>query len=671
MRRGRIGALITSTGVGIVFLLFQARTIFGGDAGDLVSAVCTRGVAHPPGYPLYVLLGRLLLGLPLYSPAWRVSLLSSLPAAVTTGFIFWLVYKLTGSFLTALISGFILAFNYPFWLYAEVPEVFSLNNLFLSVLLFLCFDLINKIEEKKLFLFFFIAGLSLSHHHFSFWFYPVFFLFLFLYQKKYWLTKPSRLLKFIICFFLGLLPYLYVFIAARSYPSISWDSPVNFRNFWRLVSRADYGTFLSHGGAIMSGLRDRLVLVWGFFLVLKEHLSSLGIFLLILGLIFIYNKKRKYFWLLFSLLIWELFFLFYSGFNLSSKSTFGIGIYFRFLLPGVVFSVVLIGIGIFFFAQKASDFLINFLNLKNISQKTLSFLVILVFLFYPFSLFLKNVRIFKELKNDFTAENFAEDILNTAPENSILLLSFDNPLFNSQYLHYCLGKRKDLTILHLSLFEKDFFYPNLLKNYPQLIWPSKEEEDFLKKFLELNFPSRNIYTNNIRYFKVGAFIPSGLLYQYYPSKEKIPSVDEVYEVNKNIWENYHDPLNGILSFFRPSPLSAVLDNYCDSAKRLATFLFGTGKRKESKEFFEKAIYFNSKDEESLIYLGKIFMEEKNCLEAQKWFLKAAIIHPKASLPYFYLRENAANCLRDSEKEKIFNEIYLKNKELEGGKIPYF
>ena len=48
----------------LVFLLYLATTcptVYFGDSGELIAAADSLGVAHPPGYPLYTLLGRLML----------------------------------------------------------------------------------------------------------------------------------------------------------------------------------------------------------------------------------------------------------------------------------------------------------------------------------------------------------------------------------------------------------------------------------------------------------------------------------------------------------------------------------------------------------------------------------------------------------------------------------
>lgn len=669
MKRQRqiVDAVGVGVFVGVVFLLFQSKTIYGGDAGDLVSAICVKGVAHPPAFPLYILLGRILNKLPLYTPAWRVSLLSSLPAAAVVSLVFLFVWEITKNKLAGIITALSLAFSYLFWLYTEVPEVFSLNNFFLVSLTVLTFSLMKKIETKKLGLFFLLAGLSLSHHHFSLWFYPVFFFFIYWFQRQYW--HQGTIKKLILpgfFFLLGLLPYLYIPLAARNYPVISWNSATNLEGFWRLVTRADYGTFLSHGASLGVNLNQRLFLFWGNFLLFFEYFGWLGICLFILGFLFLYRKERKAFWLISSLFLWEMAFIFYAGYNLSARDPFGIGVYERFLLPGVIFFTILLGCGLVFLINEVSRFLVEKLKFSFFSKKRLVLLMSFVFLLYPFGLFVKNYQKLASLRDDFTAENFARDILSTVPREGILLLSFDNPLFNTQYVHYCLGERADVNLVHLSVFEREYYYPVLERRYTNLSLPTKGGQDFLKTFLEINYSPGRIYTNNIEYFQAGAFIPAGLLYVYYPSREEIPPVDEVYKTNRKIWEKYHDPLGGILSWFRPTTLADVLKGYSVSAKNLGVLLFESGKIYEAEEFFKKATLFEEKDLDSRVYLARIFIEKQKCQEAEEQLLLASKNAPDSSLPYLYLVKNAEECWRDEQKADEFKNIYLRKKRLEEG-----
>ena len=65
-----------------LYLSLQMPGIAGGDSGDLVTAAVVKGISHPPGYPLYTLLGWLLTRLPLGLPAaFTIGWLSPVPAA--------------------------------------------------------------------------------------------------------------------------------------------------------------------------------------------------------------------------------------------------------------------------------------------------------------------------------------------------------------------------------------------------------------------------------------------------------------------------------------------------------------------------------------------------------------------------------------------------------------
>mmetsp|Transcript_12711 Transcript_12711/g.40154 ORF Transcript_12711/g.40154 Transcript_12711/m.40154 type:complete len:158 (+) Transcript_12711:59-532(+) len=52
----------------------------GGDSGELLAVSCDGGVAHPPGYPLFVMLARYPIGwVGIGTPAWRVGYVSPPP----------------------------------------------------------------------------------------------------------------------------------------------------------------------------------------------------------------------------------------------------------------------------------------------------------------------------------------------------------------------------------------------------------------------------------------------------------------------------------------------------------------------------------------------------------------------------------------------------------------
>src|SRR6185295_11592538 len=77
------------------FLLLYLRTlcptVYVGDTGEISTAIATGGVIHPPGYPLFWLLGRLaLLVVPVGEPAFRIGCLVALSAAFAVGMLYLL-----------------------------------------------------------------------------------------------------------------------------------------------------------------------------------------------------------------------------------------------------------------------------------------------------------------------------------------------------------------------------------------------------------------------------------------------------------------------------------------------------------------------------------------------------------------------------------------------------
>ncbi len=116
----------------------------GGDCGELVSASYLLGIAHPTGYPLYCLLGRLwALVFPFGEVAFRYSVFSALCAAAACAVVTATVHRLTfapdsrrGLWASG-GAGLLLAGFYYLGSQAIIAEVYALNGLLLS-LLWLC-----------------------------------------------------------------------------------------------------------------------------------------------------------------------------------------------------------------------------------------------------------------------------------------------------------------------------------------------------------------------------------------------------------------------------------------------------------------------------------------------------------------------------------------------------
>lgn len=237
-----------------VYVRTLAPTVAGGDSGELIAAAFSLGVIHPPGYPLYTLLGKLFTLLPVGSIAWRVNLLSAACGAGAATLLFLAVARWSQSRWAALASASLFAFAPHIWTNAVTAEVFALNNLFAAGLLYLTIRFWETRDVRLAYGLFFLIGLGLTNHHtLVFYAIPVA-LFVLLHGGPA-VRQPRRLALCALCGLAGLLPYLYIPLASARVPLMSWGDQTTLGGFLTHFFRREYGTFqLSVQGQAPGGL---------------------------------------------------------------------------------------------------------------------------------------------------------------------------------------------------------------------------------------------------------------------------------------------------------------------------------------------------------------------------------------------------------------------------------
>jgi transmembrane protein TMEM260 (protein O-mannosyltransferase) len=128
--------------VGIAFLLLYgasaARTVQAFDSGELVAVARTWGVAHPPGFPTFVLLAGAFLRLVPAGAAHSVALWSALMGALACGLcVAWLL-ELGASVHAAVLAAAIWGALPETWALHTGQEPFATAHAFLALVLFLC-----------------------------------------------------------------------------------------------------------------------------------------------------------------------------------------------------------------------------------------------------------------------------------------------------------------------------------------------------------------------------------------------------------------------------------------------------------------------------------------------------------------------------------------------------
>ena len=139
----------------------------------------TFGIAHPTGYPLYVLLGgvwsRLLL--PVGNWAWRMNLFSALAAAAAVGLTCRAAQQLTTDargrvpWAPGIAAALALGVSPLWWSQATVAEVYALHGLFVASILTVAIRILHDMPARRaepparlVILLCVLFGLALTHH---------------------------------------------------------------------------------------------------------------------------------------------------------------------------------------------------------------------------------------------------------------------------------------------------------------------------------------------------------------------------------------------------------------------------------------------------------------------------------------------------------------------------
>ncbi len=219
-------------------------TFFVDDSPETVTACVTLGVPHPPGYPLYTILGHFFSLLPLGIFPFRVNLLPALLAAGTCVFLFALLKRklgVSGPVAAAFsLLGAVGATAYPAALSAKTG-IYELTALFLLALLW-------SFLSGRPALAAFLLGLSFANHWMTM---AAFLPGLAVLFFQAWKEQGSERRPWTLwgCFFtLGLTLYLFLPIRAALNPALDWGEPSSWHRFVFDFLRSQYGGAEGKGG---------------------------------------------------------------------------------------------------------------------------------------------------------------------------------------------------------------------------------------------------------------------------------------------------------------------------------------------------------------------------------------------------------------------------------------
>lgn len=235
--RGGLLALAVLT----IYLALAPTYIVDGDNAEFSTLSATGGIAHPPGYPLYVLYLRAMSWLPASSVAHAAALATAL-----LGFAAMLVLhaacRAWGARPAAASIAVALAAGSPVILGLHTSaEVFALNNLVAALVLWLSAASGPLRGARRCVALALIAGLGLANQHTAVLLAPVGLLGAVRGVREATLPAPATIALAVGALVVGLSPYLYLFVAPST--AMSWGQVSSAHDLLSAFLREDYGGF--------------------------------------------------------------------------------------------------------------------------------------------------------------------------------------------------------------------------------------------------------------------------------------------------------------------------------------------------------------------------------------------------------------------------------------------
>lgn len=199
----------------VIYYLTVAPTVSFWDCGEFIACSYRMAVPHPPGAPLYLLVGRIFSLIPIFSDiAKRVNLISVISSAFTILFLYLIIVLMIQQYLknvqdgfyryipyvSAVIGSLTFAFTTSFWFNAVEAEVYAPSMLFTSLVVWSIMYWNERSEaignERYLLVIMYLIGLAIGVHLLNVLALPM--VFMIIYYKKYPIEKRTFALLILI-----------------------------------------------------------------------------------------------------------------------------------------------------------------------------------------------------------------------------------------------------------------------------------------------------------------------------------------------------------------------------------------------------------------------------------------------------------------------------------------
>lgn len=487
--RSRVGFLLALL-VFLVDLAVVPRHILAyRDSLDLVTSSYLLQAAHPPGYPLFIVISKLLT-LPLaFIPEiyTRYAIVNSFYGSLAVLLLYKCGLLLTatsaeegedgGDVLLSALAALGFAWSYSFWLYRLIPEVFMMAILASMLSLWLLLRWRAALaaasdSARRWWIAFAVSlGLGIVCHPITVLWWPAFIIVWLATAEENWV---SQVVPAAIGLTVGLLPTLLVYLLAFLPHPPMWGNQPTLHSLVTFFMRSDYGGPTSAGPV---GEASQQFRQWPMHVYFSSFWFNFGplVYLTPVGLWLCLRYGERY--LSFLPLTWLLagpVFLTYGGYR--TDSPFYLGSVETFYLPSFVAFVLMMLVCI----ERALRGRPAFMRRALAAVLTVMVGAALV-LNFP-----------RVDRHDHTfSESFSRALLEGLPPNAILVVRDDHDIFVAAYEIWAAKRRPDLVLLNYGFVHKPGYQAEFAALYPDVkITNSLIPSIFMRHFLADNIAGK-------------------------------------------------------------------------------------------------------------------------------------------------------------------------------------
>jgi len=460
----------------LVYLKTLAPGVYGFDSAELATGVFTQGIVHPPGYPLYLLVGKLFTLLPIGDVAYRLNLMSAFFGSLTIVLLYYAIRNIIENRFAAWFAAMLFAVSNYFWQMALIAEVYTTYTAFLAGNLLLLSLWRKQGTRRYLLAFALLYGLSLTAHTSGILFAPAF-AWLILstphWKKSHWpLVIPMFLL-----FLIGLTPNVYLSLRASASPAMNYSSSYSgvdlttLSGLWWMISSKAWGFLIF--GYTWHEIPGELI---RFTTYLWRNYLGIGVILGTIGIAWLWRRSST--WTIGLLLGFTTYSFFIANYRVIDKDT-------MFLPSYAVWTVFIAGgfMAVYEFIEQSLSKNLDVLWLMR-TVKTLSIA------FIALGLVLNWRWVDMSKVDNYTL--FAEEVLAAAAPHAVIIAPWSSAAV-LEYYQVTEGQRPDLLIFNSSLHAVAKYY-ELWQNgmsqaeiYERI---SADEVDFINQYID----KKTVYT---------------------------------------------------------------------------------------------------------------------------------------------------------------------------------